>query len=201
MEDLWEIMSKSPRKREEQPGRHGYEFDEMGYALPKANDQDALEAIRLVTDGHIEFAQVIPLGAPKARSHQNCADLASHFGGQWVRGFKVEVTANGVLEMTDHSVIRVSDRLIDVTPFYNKEQSCFVTSTMELQEVEEPILNPLRPDYGQLANAKPSFFMPLSEQAQRVMIQRMEMVGKKVRQRDVRDASKLNRHNILVIRY
>ncbi len=201
MEDLWEIMSKSPRKREERPGRDGYEFDEMGYALPKTDDQDALEAIRLVTDGQIEFAQVIPLGAPKSRSHQNCADLASHFGGQSVRGFKVEVTANGVLEMTDHSVIRASDRLIDVTPFYNKERSCFVTSTMELKEVEEPVLNPLRPDYGQLASAKPSFFMPLSEQAQRVMIQRMEMVGKKVRQRDVRDPSKLNRHNILVIRY
>lgn len=201
MEDLWEIMSKSPRKREERPGRDGYQFDEMGYALPKPDDEGALEAIRLVTDGQIEFAQVVPLGAPKARSHQNCADLASHFGGLPIRGFKVEVTANGVLEMTDHSVIRASDKLIDVTPFYNTERSCFVTSTMEFPELEEPVLNPLRPDYGQLARARPSFFLPLSEQAQRVMVQRMEMVGKKVRQRDIRDASKINRHNILVIRY
>ena len=63
MEDLWEILAKNPAKQiEPSPIRSRYSFDSMGYALPRLDDNDAMEALRLVTSQTPVVAKVRPVG-------------------------------------------------------------------------------------------------------------------------------------------
>ena len=201
MEDIWEIMAANPVKREDPKEKPSYSFDSMGYALPRLDDEDAMKALRLVTSETPVIAKMRPLGK-EYMCHQNAERLAKQFGGEAVRGYRVELSVNDILEVMDHSVIRAGDSFYDVTPYFDAKRSMFVGFDRLLPEFYETSFNPMFPQYGvRRVLGRPNFFIPLTPHGQRTLHKRVGSAGKVVKESELGRDDIWDRHNIIVERF
>ena len=181
--------------------KNGYIFDKMGYVMPRLNDKTVMDAVRIVTTQTPVVAKVLPIGEPY-RCHWNAVNFAERLGGKAVRGYRVDLSASGILEVYDHSVVQIGDKFIDVTPYYGITKSMFVGSDRDLPEFRESIIHPRLPQYGvNNARTKPNFNIPLTREAQDLLDRDVASISARVEAARLWEEGVLNRAHIIVVRF
>jgi hypothetical protein len=182
----------------EKDSRHGCVFDRMGYATPKLCDQAVMDALRIVTKQAPVLAKMAPRGMPYL-CHVNAATHAEQFGGRPVRGYRVELSAFGFLELIDHSVIQVGDDFVDVTPYHGAQESMFVAADRDLPTISDSYIHPHAG--RQYAQTKPCFLIPLTREGQTVALKDMGSCSAQVEEARLWDEGMLTRANTIVLRF
>jgi hypothetical protein len=180
-------------------GAHnGYTFDGMGYATPRLNDKAAMAALQIVTKQAPVIAKVQPLG-DEYYCHRNAVKFAPELGGKPIRGYRVELSLFGFLEVVDHSVVDVNGEHIDVTPYHGTRKSMFVRADRELPTIQDAYVHP----YGgrESTTGKPCFVIPLTCAGQRAAVESMGSYSAMVGEARLWDEGALTRSNTIVMRF
>ena len=181
--------------------KNPYKFDKMGYATPRLYDKAVMAVLRIVTKQTPVITKVRPIGE-EYHCHDNATKFAALFGGKAVRGYRVELSASGFLEVVDHSVIHAGNEWVDVTPYHGTKASMFVLMDRELPVISETYILPTMANLGpQYTRTLPNFSIPLTREGQATLDKCMGSISARVEESRLWDEGVLNRAHIIVVRF